>query len=252
MRLSKQSSEFLGNLRVYLFSSGKNEGEIEEIVAELEDHLYEAEKQGKNIEDITGKTPKEYMKNIANEMKFDLTGWLKYIPILILGVYSYHLLGDALNGGVKYSLLELIGDSVILIIFLLLTIITFKYVASTKISKTNEYLLFALLGFTPLVLFVGLLLFDRSFETPTIHFNQAGNVATIIVTIMVFIGISVWSKTWISIILPLILFVPEILINTTNLSEERRLILTSIATPLLFLIYFLIVLKMEKRKEQNV
>ena len=40
--LSKESRKFLGDLRVYLISSGKNEKETNEIIGELEDHLMEA------------------------------------------------------------------------------------------------------------------------------------------------------------------------------------------------------------------
>jgi hypothetical protein len=40
MKLSRESRDFLENLRLYLFSSGKNEKEMEEIIEELEDHLY--------------------------------------------------------------------------------------------------------------------------------------------------------------------------------------------------------------------
>lgn len=45
LQLSKKSQNFIENLRVYLFSSGKQSDEIEQIVNELEIHLAEAEKK---------------------------------------------------------------------------------------------------------------------------------------------------------------------------------------------------------------
>ena len=43
MELSDKSRKFIDDLRLYLFSSGKNDQEIKEITEELEDHLHEAE-----------------------------------------------------------------------------------------------------------------------------------------------------------------------------------------------------------------
>jgi hypothetical protein len=248
MNVSKQGEEFLENLRLYLFSSGKNENEIEEIVGELEDHLSEAEAKGKNVEDIIGGTPKEYMEQIADEMTFDLRSWLKYIPILIIGVFAYNLLGDSLRGEIEFSLLKLGGNLFILLLFLLLVVIIFKYVASTKLSKTKEYLLFTILGFTPISLFFGLIYLDRYYETPTLEFGITGNIIAIIVAIILFVVISIWSKTWISIILPLILFLPEFLINMTNLQEEIKLTVTGIFVPLCIGIYLFTIMKIEKSK----
>jgi DNA-binding ferritin-like protein (Dps family) len=248
MNISKQSKEFLGNLRLYLFSSGKNEEEIEGIIGELKDHLSVAEAKGKSVEDIIGGTPKEYMEQIAGEMSFDLKSWLKYIPILIIGLFAYDLLGNALRGGIEYSLLELGGNLFILLLFLSLTLVIFKYVASKKLSKTKEYLLFAFLGFSPISLFIGLIYLDRYYETPTLVFSDTGNIIAIIVAIVMFIGISFWSKTWISIIFPLILFLPEFIMNLTNLKEELKLTISGIVIPLCIGIYFFIAMKIEKNK----
>lgn len=48
VNLSSKSKSFLEDLRVYLFSSGKNSDGIESIVEELEVHLMEAEKKEVN------------------------------------------------------------------------------------------------------------------------------------------------------------------------------------------------------------
>ncbi|MDQ0178175.1 HAAS domain-containing protein [Bacillus chungangensis] len=250
MNISKESRDFLENLRVYLFSSGKNEKETEDIIEELEDHLYEAEKNGKSVADIIGKTPKEYMGQLANEMSFDFKGLLKYIPIIILGAIAYIVMGDAIRGEMEYSLLDLIGYPFIFIFALFLTTVLFKYVASNKISKIREWLLFGIIGMTPMLLFIALIYLNRFYDTPIIQFGTAGNMIAIAMSILVFIGIALWSKTWVTIILPITLFLPEILLDMTNLQESTKLILNGTIIPLCVGIYLLIVFKIEKNKDK--
>lgn len=251
MKVSQESQNFLENLRLYLFSSGKSEKDIEDIIGELEDHLHEAEKKGKNVEDITGQTPKQYMEQLANELPIDVKGLLKYIPVIMLGGFSYVVIGDAIPEGLEYSLLELIGYPIIFILFLLITATAFKYVASTKISKTKEWLIFAIIGFTPISLFVALIYLNRFYETPSVQFGTAGNIIAVTFALMVFIAISIWSKTWISIILAIILFLPEILINSTNFQESTKLIVTGILVPVLVGIYMFIIIVKEKKTEKK-
>src|SRR5699024_9109279 len=93
-QLSYKSRKFLEDLRVYLFSSGKDSNEIEQIVEELEIHLIEAEKNGKSIEKIVGHTPKEYMEQLSNEMPVDYKSWFKYVLIIISGAFSFTLAND--------------------------------------------------------------------------------------------------------------------------------------------------------------
>ena len=47
MRLSKESEEFIANLRLYLMTSGGEDSEIKDIAEELRAHLEEAESRGK-------------------------------------------------------------------------------------------------------------------------------------------------------------------------------------------------------------
>lgn len=247
MDVSKSSKEFLDNLRLYLFSSGKKENEIDEIVRELEDHLYEAETNGKNVEDIIGKTPRAYMEQIADEMPFDLKGWLKYLPILVIGVYAFNILGDTFQENLEYSLLRLIGDFLVLVIFVMLTAITFKYIASTK-SRIKEYGALAILVAFPLISFIGLIYLDRFVTTPTIQIGNTTKIVIIAVSVLVLIGISIWSKTWISIIIPIIMYVPDYLLSKSSLSDDAQLIWSGLSLPILFGVYLLITIIIEKRK----
>ncbi|MFE4201677.1 HAAS domain-containing protein [Aneurinibacillus aneurinilyticus] len=252
MNLSKKSIDFLENLRVYLFSSRKNEKEIEGIIREVEDRLYEAEKNGENVDDIIRKASKEYMAQLTNEMSSDFEGLIKFIPIMILGAMSYILMGDAIRGEIEYSLLDLIGYPFIFLFSLFLTVALFKYATSNKIPKIKEWLIVGILGITPMILSLLLFYLNSYYELSVIQVGVVGNVIAIVVSSLVFIGIAIWSKTWVTIILPIILFLPEILINMTNLQESTKLILNSIFIPLCVasfsVIYVLILWKMEKNK----
>jgi len=248
MEISSESRAFLENLRVYLFSSGKNEKEIEEIVGELEDHLYEAEQNGKNVQDIIGKTPKAYMAQIAKEMPIDLKGLLKYIPIIMLGAIAYILMGDAVRGELEYSLFKMMGSLFIILFSLFLTSVLFKVVAGNKNSKTKEWFIFGIVGSTPIALFIALLFLDKHFDTPTIEFGVIGYVSAIVFSFLVFIGIAIWSKTWISVILPIILLLPQLIINSSSFQDSTKVVLRLTIVPVCFAIYALTVMKWEKTK----
>ncbi|MDY0395822.1 hypothetical protein RWE15_17270 [Virgibacillus halophilus] len=140
-QLSHESKTFLENLRVYLFSNGKNPKEIEEITEELEIHLLEAEKDGKSIEKIIGKSPKEYMEMLSNEMVIDYRTWMKYICLIIFGSFSFTIFPDLLNGNLSYSILEIFGHILIGIIFIAAVLTGFKLTATTpqSVKKTNNH-----------------------------------------------------------------------------------------------------------------
>src|SRR5690625_4310577 len=97
-QLSKKSQELLGNLRVYLLSTGKNSDEIDEIKTELETHLIEAEQKGKPIEKIIGKSSKDYMEAVSNEMDIDYRTWMKYIVLIIFGSFTFTIYPDLMQG----------------------------------------------------------------------------------------------------------------------------------------------------------
>ncbi|MBT2756952.1 hypothetical protein J7E71_13465 [Mesobacillus foraminis] len=251
MKVSSESREFLENLRVYLLASGKNEGEIEEIVSELGDHLENAEKDGKDVTDIIGKTPKEYMGQLAGEMPFDLKGVLKFLPIVMLGAFSYILMGDAIRGQLQYSLIELIGYPAVFLLMLFLTALFYKYLASNKIPKLKQFLVFGIIGATPIALFIGLIYLDEWLGAPSIHFGPAAKGAAIFISLLMFIFMAIWSKSWVSIILPIVLFSPEVLIGFTDFQENTKIMLSVTIVPLCMGIYLLSVLRMEKKKEKS-
>lgn len=224
--LSKDSQDFLENLRLYLFSSGKKDGEINGIVEELEDHLIEAEKRGKSVQHIVGSSPKAYMKQLSDEMPFDFK-WLSYFPVIILGAFAFVLLENASNGGVQYSLLQVIGYPVAVLLLTLVYMKAFKFLASRGRSKVKNGMIFFLLGCTPIALFSGILLADKTYKTPTVvDLGTTGNIMAAIIAATIFIALAFWSKTWFIIVIPAMLLVPEILVGMTSFEKGTKGVMT--------------------------
>ncbi|UOQ48946.1 hypothetical protein MUN88_02055 [Gracilibacillus caseinilyticus] len=246
MKLSAKSTDFLENLRLYLFSSGKNTNESDEIIEELESHLYEAEKAGKNVDDIISMSPKAFMEQIADEVPFDLLNLLKYVPIIFLGGFSYILLGQVIIGDVSYSIIQLIGYPLILLSFLLITSVLFRMIASRNLTQVTEWLLISLPGILVISFFIGLHYLNDYVHSPVILFGDSAAIVTAILAICILIAIALWSKTWFSIIIPIILFLPEAAVRMTAFPENTKLIITSVLT--FVLLYIITVTTTRKKK----
>ena len=76
--------------------------------------------------------------------------------------------------------------------------------------------------------FTGLLFLGQIVEAPSVVIEGIGRICVLILAIAVIIGVSLWSKTWIMIILAILLNGPELLIQQSSFSEETKLILTDI------------------------
>ncbi|MGV2621875.1 UNVERIFIED_CONTAM: hypothetical protein N8J90_11830 [Halobacillus marinus] len=226
--LSKESSRFLENLRLYLITSGKNETETEAIVEELHDHLSEAEKQGKNVKDIIGQSPKAYMEQLSGEMEIDLKAMARYIPLIVFGGMAYYVLGDMIDGKRSYSMIELIGYPAVSVAFLFMVAAGFRALASRSWGKIMEYSVCGALGIIPIAMFIGLIFLDRSVASPSIALNETAVLTATIVPILFFIGAAVWMKTWLFIAIPAILFLPRLVVPWLSIGEETSLIVESV------------------------
>ncbi|MDM5360287.1 hypothetical protein [Peribacillus sp. ACCC06369] len=233
--LSKESQTFLENLRLYLFSSGKKTDAIEDIIEELEVHLFEAECDEKSVEHIIGSSPKEYMKLLSDEMSVDFKGWFKYILMILFGAFSYLIIDKALNGGIEFSFLEIIGYPMAGILSILVYMISFRYMARHKLSMFKQGVILFALGMISIALFAGLIIFSGTHSTTFIKLENTGTIVAVILAISIFILISIWSKTWVSIIIPILLFAPKLLL--TNYQGNVNLILSSVITMLGILLY---------------
>lgn len=248
MKLTKKSQTFLENLRLYLISSGKEEKDIQSIVEELEDHLMEAEAKGKTVDHIVGESPKEYMKQLSNEMNTNTRSLFKVIVIILFGALSFSILSNAVKGELSYSLLEMFGTVAVSLVLILSLGSIFKYMAAANLSKRKEFGLYYLMGMLPIILFVGLIYFNRLIDTPVFEFGRYGTIAIIIVTLGFLIGLSFWSKTWVVLIMLALVVLPDYLLTFIDVQPSTEIILSSIITFGGIAIYLLVTHRMTKQQ----
>ncbi|WP_067730820.1 HAAS domain-containing protein [Oceanobacillus damuensis] len=247
VELSEESKKFLEDLRVYLFSSGKSESEIKELAEELEDHFVEAEKNGKSIEHIIGHSPKDYMDQLAAEMSVDYKTWSKYIPLIIIGAFSFVIISDLFEGTLSYSLLEIFGFIGITLFFLAGTSFIFRYVSGNNLNRKQEFAILFILGILPTALFVCLILLNSKIDTPIVHFGMADTIIIAIVTFIFLTAFSIWTRSWVLIVFIALLNLPDFLLGLTSMSESLRLTASTLTTFAGLAIYLLLVSRMAKR-----
>ena len=249
MELSAKGQEFIDNLQLYLMASGKKDAEINEIVEELTDHLIEAEKDGKNITEITGDSPKAYMESLANEMKTDYREWLKYIPLVFISVIAYKVIGDTLLGEISYSLAVIIGQPLVVAVMLLLFVLTFKKFASnTEALSKKMMIVVMILNILCTSAFVLLLYFGNKGTPVLIIDNFAGKLGVAAVAFVFLAWFAWWSKSLLPFI-PLMIYVPTLAVQYLPLTNEEKAIYSAILFALFGTIYFLVIF-IKSRKEK--
>lgn len=233
--LSKQANQFIIELKMYLMSKGKNDQEIKEVIDELSDHLLQAEAAGKNIKDIIGSSPRAYMKSIGQEMGFDIKQFLILTPMTALLIIAYVCFSPAISGEFSLSKIGVygaIGGSVLSLIlygFLLVRVLP-KMIYSKWFYFTIAIAYLFLTGF-----FVLVYLFDKE---PFFIATPLQNNLILLGCILTFIIWSVYSKTWISILIPFFMsfgpiaerFIPE------DINKDPFYITLAIIFSVLFLI----------------
>ncbi|WP_371925987.1 HAAS domain-containing protein [Halobacillus sp. A5] len=249
-QLSSKSQKFLEDLRVYLFSSGKNSEEIDEITEELEVHLSEAEKNGKPIEKIVGKSPKEYMKMISNEMVNDYRTWFTYICLIVFGSFAITIFPDLMGGSLSYSVLEIIGHLVIAALFIASVFTGFKYLAAHRTSFKKQVVLLGGIATLPIVLFVGLIYLNQVIDTPALHFGQTGSLIIGILASLIIIGVSIWAQSWVLVMIVALVTLPDFLLSRTSLSEDTQFMIQPLIIIAGFAVYLWLSHSAEKTKQR--
>jgi DNA-binding ferritin-like protein (Dps family) len=248
VELPEKSRKFIEDLRHYLFSSGRNDQEIKEIAEELEDHFYEAERNGKSIDQIIGASPKEYMESISIEMKVDYRAWAKYIPLIFWGAVSFSVIGDLLQGTLSYSLLTILGTFLNCCLFLAGVFIAFRFTAKYQISKVREFLIILIPIFMSMLFTGGVLLADSIYPTPIVHFGILGSILISLFLLGFIVLFSIWAKTAVLPVILIALILPTELLAFTSFNEVTQLTFGLMLTYLLIGGYLLYVMRKEKRK----
>lgn len=68
-KLSSESNRFIEKLRLYLFSQGIEQSDIEDVADNLAQQLYEMELNNEPIEQITNQSPQEYVDKLKKEVE---------------------------------------------------------------------------------------------------------------------------------------------------------------------------------------
>lgn len=249
MFLSKESEEFIADLRLYLMTAGKKDSEIKEIAEELQGHLEDAESRGKNLDTVTGGSPEAYMKNIRQEMATDFHGLVKMMPMFILLLIAYFITGSAIRGDLNFSILKLIAFPLITVASISAYIFTARRMAVKQWSKKKEFTIFFSIQLITMALLAAVLFADIFFFEP--FYTPSRQVMWIIAAagVLIFIISAIWSKTWITIIIPLFLFGPDFIMSFMDVSETTALYVnmgTFVAGFIMIMVYLLI-----QNKKQN-
>lgn len=252
MKLSKRSDEFVKNVRLYLFTSGKKENEVVEVTGELEDHLAELESRGKSVESITAGSPAEYMESLEREMTNDYTSWFKFIPIFGLMIVAYSVMGNALNGAFELNIIQLIGVPLVAIVSLIIYWALFRNMA--KKGWTGKKSFFAAFGAVTLVMlmFFAVALSSSFFIDPFYVASPKMNIVIAIVCTLIFVVGAIWLKQWIAIVIPVLLFGPQLVFNFTSFNEEWKLFGGWIISMVLITIMFIVQLLILRKKEVTI
>ena len=249
MKLSKRSDEFVKNVRLYLWTSGKNEQEIEEVTGELEDHLAELESRGKSVESITAGSPAEYMESLGREMTNDYASWLKYIPIVGLIILAYAVMGSALHGSFEMNIIQVIGLPVIALVSLIIYRALFRQMAKKEWTGKKSFFAAFFVVMLVMLMFLAVALSSMLIIEPLYVASPKMNIVIAIICALVFVIGAIWLQQWLVIVAPVLLFGPQIAFNFTSFNEEWKLfggwIISMVLISIMFIVYLLILRKKE-------
>lgn len=200
--LSKKSEQFLLELRMYLMQRGKKDDDINGIVDELESHLIESEQNGKSVESIVGKDPKQYMKSINESLPVATKELLVLIPATILVILAYLAYVPALSGTFSLSHNVLLWGTVpVLITLAVYALVLTKGLPKLHASPWKMGLL--VLGVNILTIGLWVLLYlwlGKQTDTSYFVASNAQNYLIVALCLLVFVLYTIYTKTWITII----------------------------------------------------
>lgn len=223
--LSKKSEQFIVELRMFLFSKGKNDADIISIIEELEDHLLQAEADGKSMESIVGNSPKAYMKSIGESMPLDFCELAGLIPMTILLIAAYISLPFTILGQFALSPIIL----VVVVIGSILGFGLFGFFLVKGIPKLLHSTWKTFFGISIINVVVtsgmvlGFLWWDKQGFKPTFVATSFQNKMILVVCIAIFIISAIYMKSWINIIIPAFVAftaIINILVVDTDIKES--------------------------------
>jgi len=180
-KLNDENLKYYEDVLLYIRTSlGKKEIETEETLAELLDHLLDAQENGKTAEEVFGQEPQEYAKEITDELpKMDIKEKILFFAPSILFLFSGLLLVNgiitplfnyALNiGNIKDTIYlgSLLVEGVLVLIVSAVFIYLFMKSVRTSlfknINKIIEFFIYWIFSILYIGLFILIFLFIPDF-----------------------------------------------------------------------------------------
>ena len=175
---------------------------------------------------------------VSNEMAIDYQTWFTYICFIVFGSFSFSIFIDLWEGNLSYS--------IFLAIFIASFVIGTKLISTTNRSRKVQGLIIGSIVILPFAMYVGLTYLNRLIDTPIIYFGNMESLTIGVIAAIIIIGVSIWAKSWILIIIMGFLMLPNYLLNLTPLQEETQMIISVIITYGEIGIYLWILSRLEK------
>lgn len=215
--LSEEAERFLREFRLEMMARGKKDESINDMEAELEDHLIQAEQDGKSIEIITGGSAKEYLKSISGEMPGE-NHLKRYITLFIVYLAGILTIPTLIAGTFEWSLSNMLYYAVITVLGPLLIYKVYRNVIVNHTSFKTEkiaakgYVILALFSILKMAFLIGGLFFVRNYPLLTFFEPSSGvNITTGFILLAVMVIGSLMMKQWFYGFLAFALAAPEII-----------------------------------------
>jgi len=199
--LSAKSEQFLVELRMYLMQRGKSDEDINEVVNELESHLIESEKNGKSVESIVGKDPKQYMKSIGESLPIASKELVVLIPATVLVILAYLAYLPALSGDFKLSGMVLWGIIPVVLSLMVYSSLIFKVFPKFHDKPVKLGVIAAAVSTLVIGFWVVFYLWMVP-QTESAYFTATAeqNYLILAVCLAAFIAYALYTKSWITIV----------------------------------------------------
>lgn len=249
--LSTESTRFLDDLHVYLLASGKNEQATQDIVSELEDHLRDAESDGKSVKSITGDSPAAYIQSISNELAFDWKGLLQIFGLVLAGGSSFSFFQQLFNGSVSYSAILLLSFASAVALLIVCLALILRYLSTHPVSPVRQKVLSGLFGGLFSVSILVTVFADRFIDSPTVTFSLPVSYAIGLLYLVVIIWLSVSSGTWVIAIGLAAYFLPEFVLHQTGVNGIIAILSSYLISVISMNLYFFLPMLLAKRQMQK-
>lgn len=258
--LSEEAERFLREFRIEMMAHGKQDEAIDDMEAELEDHLIQAEQDGKSIYSITGGSPKEYIKNISGEMP-RVNNMQRYITLFIVYLAGILTIPTLIAGTFEWTLSNLLYYAAIVVLGPILLYTIYKYVivnyASFKTEKISPkgYVIIGVFSVLKMAFLIGGLLFVRNY--PLIIFFEPSSSVNITIGFILLAVLVIGSfimKQWFFTVLAIALAAPEIIAHIFadgGPQSESYIIISSVALFVAAVLILSVLFISGKKEEQK-